>query len=256
MKLFGKIGKAGAVLLFWLAVWFLLALKVDKELLLPSPVSVLTRTAQLIQTARFWEITFETVGRIMFAVVIAVALGVIFSVISACSLLFSRLLSPRISVMTTTPVASFIILALVWMGRDTVVMFVSVLMAMPIIYRSVSAGIRNTDEKLLEMAEVYRVPFIKRIKSIYFPCIMPYFLSALRSAMGLAWKAGIAAEVLTVPNNSIGKMIYESKLYFETADLFAWTLVVIAFSAFIEKIAMLIIGTAGRKYNVKEVKAL
>ena len=256
MKKLEKIGKAIAVFLFWIIVWDLLSLKVNKQLLLPSPVSVLSRMAELMKTTLFWEISFSTIGRIMLGVVIAVCLGLIFALFGALSSVFSRLFSPVNSVMTATPVASFIILALVWMGRDIVPIFISIIMVVPIVYRNVSSGIRNTDRKLIEMARVFKVPFAKTIKSIYFPSVMPYFLSAFRSSMGLAWKAGIAAEVLTVPKNSIGKMIYESKMYFETTDLFAWTVVVVLLSIIIEKAAMMIISKIGRKYNVKEGDSL
>lgn len=256
MKKFEKIGKAVAVFLFWILIWYLLSLKVNKQLLLPSPVSVLTRMAELMKSAIFWEITFGTIGRIMLGVIVAVLLGLVFALFGALSNVFSRLFSPINSIMTATPVASFIILALVWMGRETVPVFISIIMVIPIVYRNVSSGIRNTDKKLIELSKVYKVPFLKTVKNIYFPSVMPYFLSAFRSAMGLAWKAGIAAEVLTVPKNSIGKMIYESKLYLETTDLFAWTVVVILLSIIIEKIVMLIISKAGRKYNVKEGDSL
>ena len=78
---------------------------------------------------------------------------------------------------------------------------------------------------------------------------MPHFLSACRTSLGLAWKAGVAAEVLTVPVRSIGRMLYESKLYLETVDLFAWTVVVVACSLIIEKLLMAAIGRLGLHYG-------
>ena len=72
------------------------------------------------------------------------------------------------------------------------------------------------------------------VKALYIPSILPYFTSALISSIGLGWKAGIAAEVLCTPLNSIGKAIFESKIYFEYVDLFAWTAMVIVLSIIFE----------------------
>ena len=63
---------------------------------------------------------------------------------------------------------------------------------------------------------------------------MPHFRSACRAALGMAWKAGIAAEIISMPRGVIGTMIGESKLYIETVDTFAWTLTVILLSLAIE----------------------
>ena len=115
-------------------------------------------------------------------------------------------------------------------------------MALPVVWSNVSTGIAETDIRLIEMARVFRFPLWRRLKRVYVPSVMPHFLAACRSCLGLAWKAGVAAEVLTVPAVSIGKMLYESKLYWETLDLFAWTLVVIICSLIIEKVLMAAIG--------------
>ena len=64
--------------------------------------------------------------------------------------------------------------------------------------------------------------------------MLPYFASACRTALGLAWKAGVAAEVLCLPEAAIGTQVYQAKIYLETPDLFAWTLVVLALSFALE----------------------
>ena len=147
----------------------------------------------------------------------------------------------------STPVASFIILALIWLGRGILPAFISGLMVLPVVWANVSAGIAAQDPQLLELAKVYSFPRERVLRRITIPTVLPYFRSALSSALGLGWKAGIAAEVLTVPQNSIGKMIYESKLYLETTSLFAWTLTVILLSLVIERILLRFIRQGSRK---------
>ena len=120
-------------------------------------------------------------------------------------------------------------------------------MVLPIVWANVSAGIAGRDPLLLEMARVFRLPRLRVLRRITVPSVLPHFRAAMSAALGLGWKAGIAAEVLTVPARSIGKMIYESKLYLETTDLFVWTAAVIALSLVIERLLLRLVRGSGRK---------
>ena len=65
---------------------------------------------------------------------------------------------------------------------------------------------------------------------------MPYLLTGCRLGLGLCWKAGVAAEVIGVPTGSIGEKLYHAKIYLNTPDLFAWTIVIILISFLFEKL--------------------
>ena len=237
------------VLVFWLAVWQALVMMVDNPLLLPSIPTVLKRIFELICSGQFWLITATSLGRILLGVVCAVVLGLALAVATSRSSLLRALFSPLLTVIKSTPVASFIILLILWVGRDILPSVIVVLMALPVVWSNVNTGIAETDIRLIEMARVFRFPLWRRLRRIYIPSVMPHFLAACHSCLGLAWKAGVAAEVLTVPAVSIGKMLYESKLYWETQDLFAWTAVVIICSLIIEKVLIASIAALGRKYT-------
>lgn len=232
--------------LFWLALWQLLSAAVGSALLLPAPLSVVQRLFELMGTAEFWYTVLLSLLRISAGIVSALVLGVITAVLTSRFALLDALLSPVISVIKTTPVASFVILVLIWLRRDYVPVLISALMVFPVVWSNVSAGIKSTDRSFLELARVYDFSFIKTVQSIYFPSVLPYFRSACSSALGFGWKAGIAAEVLTVPVVSIGRMIYESKLYLQTTDLFAWTLCVILLSFLLEKLVLRLISGGGK----------
>ena len=249
MKTLKSLAKNLIVLLFWLLVWQAGAMLLNKPLLLPAPPAVVGRLAQLVLTAAFWRTVALSLGRILLGVICATLLGVALAVATACSKLLLSIFSPLITVIKSTPVASFIILLILWIGRDILPSVIVVLMALPVVWSNVSAGIAGTDRQLLQMAKVFRFSVWRRLRRIYVPSVMPHFLSACRSCLGLAWKAGVAAEVLTVPAVSIGKMLYESKLYWETLDLFAWTLVVIICSLIIEKVLMAAVGRLSKAYG-------
>ena len=235
------------VLAFWLGVWVLAAELVGSELLLPSPAQVLRRFLVLAGTSAFWLTVGTSILRVLTGILCAAVLGVLLAILTESSVLCKTLLSPLMTLVKSTPVASFIILALIWLGRGILPAFISALMVLPIVWTNVSAGIAAQDPLLLEMARVYAVPRGRVLRRITLPTVLPYFRSALSSALGLGWKAGIAAEVLTVPQPSIGKMIFESKLYLETTDLFAWTLAVILLSLFIERLLLKLVQRIGGK---------
>lgn len=237
-----RLGKNGIVLAFWLLVWAALAGLVGRELLLPGPLVVLKRLFILAQTADFWLIAAVSLGRILLGAVIGVAAGTLLAVLTSRFKLVDALFSPLLTIVRSTPVASFILLVLIWVGRDILPMVIVVLMVMPVVWGNVSAGIAGTDGKLLQMAKLYRFGARRTVTRVYVPAALPHFLSACRTSLGLAWKAGVAAEVLTVPQLSIGRHLYEAKLYLETVDLFAWTVVVIALSLLIEKLLAAAIG--------------
>ena len=249
--------KAGKTLLknciitaFWLCVWQGLSLWVSNPLLLPAPGHVLIRLAELAVTASFWATVGASLLRILCGAVAAVVLGTVLAVVCCRFPMADALLSPLLGMVRSTPVASFILLLLIWIGRDILPAVIVILMVLPVVWANVCAGIRSTDPILLRTARVFRFSPWRTLRRVYVPSVMPHFLSACRTSLGLAWKSGIAAEVLTVPAVSIGKMLYESKLYLETTDLFAWTAVVVVCSLVIEKVLMSAIGRLGRAYAV------
>ena len=147
------------------------------------------------------------------------------------------------------PVASFVILALIWLTASKLAAFVSFLMVLPVVYTNVLTGIRSADVKLLEMAYVFRVPFFRRISRVWLPQLRAQIISACRIALGLAWKSGVAAELIGYPSGSIGEQLYYAKVYFNTVDLFAWTAFIVLFSLAFEKLFLFALGrlTAGKE---------
>lgn len=220
----------------WLLIWQLISLYVAKELFVPGPLKVLLRLSELIVTPDFWVITLSTIVRIMIGFSAGTIIGVFMAVLTSRVHLADAFFQPAQQVIKATPIASFIILALVWIKGGNIPSFISFLMVMPIIWANVSKGIAQTGPDLLEMARVYRFSKIQTARQIYVHSVLPYFAASATTSMGLAWKAGIAAEVLAIPQSAIGTAIYDSKIYLETVDLFAWSLVVILFSIILEKV--------------------
>jgi len=231
----GPIGQKLLVFLFWILVWAVAGMAVGQELLIPGPGIVFSRLLALLGTKPFYFSIFASMGRIMLGFLLAVVAGTLLSVLTATIPFFKHLFSPLIGMIKATPVASFIILALVWLSSEGVVTFVAFLMVLPLVWGNLSQGIRATDRQLLEMSRMFRFSRWKVVRYVYIPSVMPHFVSAVTTGIGFAWKSGIAAEVLGTPKGSVGQALYNAKIYLETPDLFAWTLVVIILSLIIER---------------------
>ncbi len=224
-----------AAALFWLAVWQAAAAAVGRELLLPTPAAAFTALARNAVQTEFWHSVTLSLLRVLLGFASGVVLGTVFGAVTKAFKTMDILLSPLLRIVRATPVASFIILALVWISSGILPGFISMLMVIPVVWANIYEGISSVDSDLLEVAKVYRFSGFKTLKLIYLPSLRPYFKAAIITSLGMAWKSGIAAEVLCQPKGSIGIGLYYSKLYLETADLFAWTAVVIILSFIVEK---------------------
>ena len=229
-----RIGRVLLPVLFWLGVWQLAAAAVGQELLLPGPAAVGRRLLELAAGAVFWQTALASLLRIFGGLLLGVALGALLAGLTAWVPLLDWVLTPAVKVVRATPVASFILLVYLWVERGRVPGLISALMVLPVVWGNVTRGIAETDPRLLELARAYGFGRGRTLRRIYIPSVLPYFASGCRTALGLAWKAGVAAEVLCQPQNAIGTQIYNTKYYLETPSLFAWTLVVIALSFLLE----------------------
>lgn len=222
--------------LFWLGVWQCAAMGVDNPFLLPGPARVWGALCALAPTWDFWGAALATLGRVAAGLLAGTLLGAALAALTCASPLARSLVSPAMGVVRATPVASFILLLLLWGPRTAVPAQITLLMVLPVVWGNVVRGIQETDGKLLELARTYRFSRWKTVWLIYLPSVRPYFFSALLTATGLGWKAGVAAEVLCQPKWAVGSQIYFTKYYLQTADLFAWTAVVILLSLALERL--------------------
>ena len=244
--------KYSIITVAWLVLWQLLAMAVGKELLFPTPVAVATRIFELMQTAEFYKIIAHSFFRILAGLIAGVLLGAAGGILTAHSHTAKDFFAPPLAVIKSTPVASFIILLVLWVSRDLTPLIIALMMVTPIVWTGVETGILNTDKALLEMARAYKISPAAKLRHLYIPAIAPYFLASLKSSLGMAWKAGIATEVLLQPLISIGKMISDSKISLETTDLFAWTTVVVILSVAIEKTTVFALKKALKNHPLQE----
>ena len=226
--------RTALILLFWLGVWSIASYRFGKPLLFPAPLTVIKRLWELLLTKEFYLITANSLFNILYGILVAVLCGCVLSVITSKFRLLRAAILPIMNVIKATPVASFILLTLILLGAESVPSFITALIVIPLVWTNLDEGFAQIDPLLIEVSRVYAFSPWKRLTSLTFPSLKPYFLSAMRASIGLAWKAGVAAEILAMPLNSIGTEIYEARMYLEVVDMFAWTLLVILLSVLLE----------------------
>lgn len=221
--------------LVWLGLWQALAWRVGQSLLLPGPGEVLARLGALALTGGFWKACLLTLGRVFLGGALGALAGIAVAALSAWWAPAGWVLSPLMKIVRATPVASFILLIWLWAKSAWVPVVIAALMSAPVVWAATAQGIADTDPQLLELGRVYRFDWRKTLRLIYIPSALSAVGVGCRTALGLAWKAGVAAEVLCRPRLALGTQVYNAKLAMETADLFAWTAAVIALSFLVER---------------------
>ncbi len=239
--------RGAVVAAVWLVVWELGSLAIGHELLLPSPVSVARSLARMVVTGEFWSSIARSMSRILLGYAMGAVGGIALGVLTSRWRAAAAFFAPAMSAVKATPVASFVILLLAWIRGANLSIAVSTLMVLPLVWQATHTGLGAADPQLLEMARAFGIGRIKVLRYIVLPPMKQQVLAALRTALGFAWKAGVAGEVIAVPSGTIGMHLYNAKVYLEMPDMFAWTAVIVLTSVLLEKLLVFLSRGGERK---------
>lgn len=220
--------------IFWLVVWQLLASYIDSNLIIAGPYEVLLKIKTLLVEKKFYTIVFTSTYRIIISYIISIIVAIVLALLASKYRFFETLIYPLVSILRSIPVASIIIVLFLFLPSKYISLVVSMMMVIPLIYSSMLVAIKNKDRQLEEMAKIFNVPFLIRLKDIYINNTLLILKPALENSISFAFKSAIAAEVIAAPNMTIGNALYEAKIYLNTDDLFAWTFICILLSIIFE----------------------
>lgn len=238
---------------FWLLAWQILSMQIGQEILMVSPVVAGKRLVQLLLEIHFWSTVLHSTERIMGGFLLGALAGTVMAVLAFRHKKVEELCYPMVCVMKSTPVASVIILLLMWMSSGNLSVGIVFLMTFPILYTNVLEGLQQMDPKLTELAEVFELPKWVRVRWFAIPQLLPYVRAGCALGIGLAWKAGTAAEVIGISDGTIGEKLYQAKIYLETADLLAWTTMILMLSYLFEKLFLGILDMAEERLKKMRV---
>lgn len=230
------------VILIWISIWQLASMLSEIDILFPGPYKVLISLCGLVKTRVFYLSLFNSFIKITAGFILAFAAGVLLAAACHRFTILKSFIAPIVYLMKSLPVVSFIILLLMWTSSAYLSVYIAFIVVFPIIYHGTCEGISNLDVRILEMAEVFRMGRVRKIRYIYAPQVFSYITGSSKVALGMCWKAGISAEVIGLPAYSIGQQMYFSKLYLMADELLAWSVAIIIVSVIFEKLFMLILG--------------
>ena len=239
------VAAAGAVAAFWLAVWVLMAGFVAQPLILPGPGAVVVALLRLVCDVGTWAILAGSGARILGGLALAAVCGGVLAGVSVRSLTFARLVAPALSFVKATPVACVVVLLLIWLGSARVSIAAVFLMALPGVYFSLVEGLTQVDGPLERMFRLHGVRGWRLFCAHTWREVLPFVLSCARAVIGMSWKAGVAAELIGMAVGTVGERIYQAKLLIETADLLAWTVLVVAASWACERVLVWLLRASG-----------
>ena len=239
------VAAAGAVAAFWLAAWMLVAALVAQPLILPGPGAVVVALLHLVCDGGTWAILAGSGARILGGLVLAAVCGGVLAGVSSRSRAFARLVAPALSFVKATPVACVVVLLLIWLGSARVSIAAVFLMALPGVYFSLVEGLTQADKPLERMFRLHGVRGWRLFCAHTWREVLPFVLSCARAVIGMSWKAGVAAELIGMAAGTVGERIYQAKLLIETADLLAWTVLVVAASWACERVLVWLLRASG-----------
>lgn len=243
--------RRAVILLVWLLLWQLASVMIHNKIIFVGPWEAACALFSQAMTMEFWRTILSSFLRIAGGFLLAFFVGIFTAFLAGKYRLLREFLEPPVALLQSVPVASFVILALIWIGSENLSVLITFVVVFPVIYRNVLEGLSQTDQKMLEMAYIFEMKPWKKIWYIYRPALMPYLLAGSRIALGMAWKSGVAAEVIGVPDCSIGEKLYMAKIYLSTADLFAWTFVIIVVSKVFEWLFLSLLQAAAKAAKIK-----
>ena len=239
------VAAGGAVAAFWLAVWVFAAALVAQPLILPGPSAVVVALLRLVCDAGTWAILAGSGARILGGLALAAVCGVVLAGISSRSRAFAHLVAPALSFVKATPVACVVVLLLIWLGSARVSIAAVFLMALPGVYFSLVEGLAQVDKPLEQMFHLHGVRGWRLFCAHTWREVLPFVLSCAQAVIGMSWKAGVAAELIGMAAGTVGERIYQAKLLIETADLLAWTVLVVAASWVCERVLVWLLRASG-----------
>ena len=232
---------------FWLAVWQTAAVVVGQRILIVGPVEVVIRLFELLGEPELWSSSVFSTVRIAGGFLLALASALVLSTLASVNRWVRALVEPLVQTFKVVPVASIVIVVLIWVNSRNLSVIISFMMVFPVLYTNLLSAIESTDRQMIEMGRTYRLGVYEKLRLIYLPHVYPAFLSSSSLSLGLAWKSGVAAEVIGIPDGSLGERLYDAKVFFATADVFAYTLLIVILSVGFEVLMKALIRYLGRR---------
>ena len=224
-----------------LFTWQMVSLLVHQKILIVGPWEVFLRLFSIWRVEGFWQSIAFSFGHIAEGFFLGLLLGIILAAFAYRRSWVETLLWPWMATIKAVPVASFVVICLIWLTTRKLSVFISFLIVLPIVYQNTLTGLKGIDASLMDLSRLEDIHYFKKLRAIYLPNLASQLISTVSITAGMAWKAGIAAEIIGTPNGSIGKQLFLAKTFLDTDDLLAWTVIIVLLSMAFEKLLVYVL---------------
>jgi NitT/TauT family transport system permease protein len=136
------------------------------------------------------------------------------------------------------PALVIMILCYIWLGLGEPAAILAVaLNKIPTVAITMREGARAIDRDLLQVAEVLRLPWARRMRKVFLPSLYPYLMASARNGLALIWKLVLVAELIG-RSNGVGFQFNIFFQYFDITGVFAYSAVFIAVVMGVEVLAV------------------
>jgi sulfonate transport system permease protein len=193
----------------------------------PSASTVGATAATLIQTGTLQQHLLASLGRVAVGLSIGVLIGATLALVAGLTRLGDDLVDPVMQMLRTLPPLALIPIFIVWfgIGEPAKVIVIAFATGFPI-YLNLYAGIRGTDQKLVEAARTLNLSRFQMIRRVVLPGAMASFLVGIRYSTGIAWLVLVVSEQINA-TTGIGAMMQNAEDFLRT-DIIVVGLVVYA----------------------------
>jgi NitT/TauT family transport system permease protein len=209
-------------LLLLLALWQLAASAVASSLL-PGPLPVAARLyIQALRGDLFFHLGM-TLFRVAASFVVAMGIGTAIGIAMGRHRRADRLFDLWLMLGLNLPALVIMILCYVWLGLGEPAAILAVaLNKIPTVAVTMREGARALDRDLLQVADVLRLTWVRRMRKVFLPPLYPYFMASARNGLALIWKLVLVVELLG-RSNGVGFQLYVFFQYFDITGVFAYT---------------------------------
>lgn len=206
-----------------LCCWLVGSLIVHNDLLLPTPFTVGYKMVELLTKPRFYGQLAQSFGRVFIVVFLAFVLALLLVLISLRQSFIRPFIGTVNDVFRTIPIAAFLIMSLIWFGRQASVILVGVLIILPIIYDFLMEALVRVQQQYREVIDLYGSTSIENVRKIFLPLLKRPLLTLFKSSTLLAVKTTINAEVLAAIMNGIGYQLAYAQAQLDTVTILAYS---------------------------------
>jgi sulfonate transport system permease protein len=165
--------------------------------LVPPPSRVFDTFADLWRSGDLARHAVATVLRVAAGFGLGVAVATLLGAVAGYSALARSLLDPTLQALRAIPSIAWVPLFILWLGifEASKVVLIAVGVFFPV-YLGLMGAILSVDRKIVEVGRIFRLSGPAMIRRILLPAVLPAYVVALRSGLGLGWMFVVAAEFM------------------------------------------------------------